>query len=256
MPTTNNTCKGITASGEPCKRIAGKSGFCNIHDPVRIAELQAAQEQAGEAQRLGKEREKVLIQQRKEKLELAQTLVATLETELESSKEAQRQYGLLESVSKGLYVEIEKLTKKTPAAEITELALEQINDVIKDTKALMQDDPYVKKLKEFIPAGDMPQLRDALLVLSQVRQGLGRFSHHYIEIVKRNLEEARIIETALKHVLMDKDDFLVWEAVKEELGYSDNNFPIKWQKEQYNSKYGRAKAFNTAYLDLIEIPNI
>ena len=66
------------------------------------------------------------------------------------------------------------LTKKAPAESVTDLALNQINDVIRDVKELLQDDPYIQQLVEFIPAGDNPELRDALLVIGQIRQGLKR----------------------------------------------------------------------------------
>jgi hypothetical protein len=43
---TDNKCKAITESGEQCSLKAGASGYCHIHDPVKIAERKVAQETA------------------------------------------------------------------------------------------------------------------------------------------------------------------------------------------------------------------
>jgi hypothetical protein len=81
------------------------------------------------------------------------------------------QYHLLKSVSSGLYDELDKLCKKSPAEPITDLALTSVNEVIKETKQLIQNDIYIQRISEFIPAGDNPQLRDAVMVMRQITQG-------------------------------------------------------------------------------------
>src|SRR5437870_3246402 len=76
------------------------------------------------------------------------------------------QYELHGSAIDGLYVEFDKFTKKAPGDPLTELALEIVNDAIRDAKSLLKGDRYVDRVKEFDPAGDMPQNSDVLLVLS------------------------------------------------------------------------------------------
>src|SRR6266446_8540260 len=82
----------------------------------------------------------------------------------------------LESVALGLYEELDKLAKKAPADQVTDLALEQTNDVIREAKELLSDDPYIQRYKEFVAAGDNPEHRDVVMILRQIRQGLSRFT--------------------------------------------------------------------------------
>ncbi len=126
-----------------------------------------------------------------------------------------QQLPLLESVSKGLYEEIDKLCKKAPAEPITDLGLEQVNDVIIATKELAQGDPYIQKLTVFVPAGDNPQQRDVVIVLRQIRQGLERFRNNIDQTNKTlqsRMTEASLLRAAVQlflegHERPDKDDF-------------------------------------------------
>lgn len=81
------------------------------------------------------------------------------------------------SVVDALYEEMDKLNRKGPAMSISELTLERVNRAIRAAKDLLknQKDEFVDELTEFVPAGDMPQYRDVVLVVSQVRAGLRRF---------------------------------------------------------------------------------
>jgi len=60
---------------------------------------------------------------------------------------------------------------------ITRLSLDRINKIIKSIKELTKDeeDDFIEEVSEFVPAGDMPEYRDVVLVLSQLRAGLDRF---------------------------------------------------------------------------------
>ncbi len=128
--------------------------------------------------------------------------IAVLERRLHDSRHNQRdQLILLDSVSHGLYDEIDKLAKKAPAEPVTDLALEQINDVIRGTKQLIEADPYIQRLTEFVPAGDNPQHRDAVIVLRQIRQGLERFGKQLtslIDLLSFRLRDARGIQVAIQ----------------------------------------------------------
>lgn len=80
----------------------------------------------------------------------------------------------LNSVATGLYEEVDKLAKKAPVDEISDLALKRINAVITEAKELLKSDPFVASIDVFVAAGENPQYRDVLLILREVRQGIKR----------------------------------------------------------------------------------
>lgn len=89
------------------------------------------------------------------------------------------QWSLLASELEGLYIEIDKLSKKSPAAKISDLELASVNGLVELVKDLLQGDPFVDKLKQFVPAGENPEYREALLVLRQMIQGMNRKAPKY-----------------------------------------------------------------------------
>lgn len=115
-----------------------------------------------------------------------------------------RQLARLQSVSLGLYEELDKLSKKAPAEKLTELALEQVNEVIRETRELIQEDPYIQRLHEFVPAGDNPENRDAVLVLRQARQGQERYASDLAlesERIDQRISEAKLLQTVTELAL-------------------------------------------------------
>jgi uncharacterized protein (DUF3084 family) len=80
----------------------------------------------------------------------------------------------------GLYEELDKIYRKAPEEQISNLTVENVNNLIKDTKQIIQGDPYVDRIKEFVPAGDNPEYRDVVMVIRQLRQGLDRFERSYL----------------------------------------------------------------------------
>ena len=90
--------------------------------------------------------------------------------------EKKKTYGQLDSVSQGIYDEIDKLSKKSHTGQLTDLALTRVNDTIKAAKELMNDDQYIAKIEQFIAAGDNPSHGDAVVELRQIRQGLSRYN--------------------------------------------------------------------------------
>jgi hypothetical protein len=104
------------------------------------------------------------------------TAIQSLSSKIRALAEKERRVDVLENVSLGLYEELDKLAKKAPADQVTNLVLEQTNDVIREAKELLSEDPFIKRYKEFVAAGDNPEHRDVVVVLRQVRQGLGRFN--------------------------------------------------------------------------------
>jgi hypothetical protein len=187
-------------------------------------------------------------QERQEKYQLVKNAIIEMQRELRDCAEAERRHQLLESVTKGLYLELDKLTKKAPAESVTELALSQINEVINDTKDLMKDDPYIQRLQAFVPAGDMPENRDALLALGQVKQGLERFSDGRRKTIADRMVDAKIVEAALRSVLNDNDGVAVLKDVEHELYNSSfKSLPDKWIRQQ--DKYPHMKEFDLERLD-------
>lgn len=93
--------------------------------------------------------------------------------------EAISNYMLLESVTLALYTELAKLANKAPKETLTRLTLEKVNAAVRDVKALLPDDENIKDIRIFEPAGDNPEYRDAVLVLSLLRAGLDRFHQRH-----------------------------------------------------------------------------
>ncbi|MCH7584565.1 MAG: hypothetical protein IH941_05330 [Acidobacteria bacterium] len=187
------------------------------------------------------------LQRRKTQLAQIREAIEGLKTKLQQRSEASENRGLLQSVSLGMYEEIEKLTKKAPAELVTELVLEQVNDLIGEAKQLMKEDRYVQKLNQFVPAGDLPELRDVLFVLRQVRQGLERFDPKvgYVRIL---LREATIVEGALILYLDGLRSEYLYKELKERFVLSE--LADIWRQKV--GGYG-GKAFNFDHLDSIDI---
>jgi hypothetical protein len=193
-----------------------------------------------------------LKQSRTEKLAQIRSIIAKIEPQLQKAVEQlkyqKRQHKLLDSVSRGLYEEIDKLAKKAPAEPITELVLSEMNQVIRETKELAIDDSYVQRLQEFIPAGDNPQHRDAVVVLRQVRDGLDRFKDQYdsdphVENLRSHLYNAKGLEMALQLYLEGNESVSVANLEDHGTGV-DNTWVI-------NSKDGMefGNDFNFGMLD-------
>ena len=86
----------------------------------------------------------------------------------------------LTSFTQGLYDEMDKLQKKAPSAGLSDLATKRVNRAIRDAKELMgEHDSYVTELSEFVPAGDNPEVRDAVLVLREILQALERLDDRF-----------------------------------------------------------------------------
>jgi hypothetical protein len=86
----------------------------------------------------------------------------------------------LDSFVQGLYAEMDKLAKKSPREPISDLAMTRVNRAIRDAKALMKGyDEFSDDLAEFVPAGDNPEVRDAVLVLGEISAGLERLRVRY-----------------------------------------------------------------------------
>ena len=82
----------------------------------------------------------------------------------------------LTSFVTGLYEEMDKLSKKAPSAPVSDLALGRVNRAIREALALLAaHDPYIAELREFVPAGENPEVRDSVLVLQEIKAGMVRY---------------------------------------------------------------------------------
>ena len=177
-----------------------------------------------------------LKQTRTEQLAQIRGIIAVMEPRLQKAIGSQRsQLNLIESVSLGLYDEIDKLAKKAPAEPVTDLVLTKMNEVIKETKELVADDLYVQRLQEFVPAGDNPQHRDAVVVLRQVRQGLERFHKQFDSLtskLKPTLKDAKGIERAVKLYLNGSESIS-----EEELKSYEMEVSASWLTDNYPKRF-------------------
>jgi hypothetical protein len=88
-------------------------------------------------------------------------------------------YAIRSSVN-SLYEEMDKLEKKAPSSPLSELATNRVNRAIRQAKGLMAEfDPYMAELDEFVPAGENPEVRDAVLILGEIKAGLNRLGSVY-----------------------------------------------------------------------------
>lgn len=152
---------------------------------------------ASEAQKQKLQAELELREQKKQE---ALSCVQNLREFRSKTREERDKLLQMENVALGLYDEIDKLTKKAPAEPVTDLALEALNDIIGETKAIASADAYVDRIKIFVAAGDNPQLRDAIIVLRQLRDGLKRYRELSDNLLKRAdalLPSARFLALAL-----------------------------------------------------------
>jgi hypothetical protein len=197
----------------------------------------------GEPTKKGKDPVKV---RRQEQLDAVNQALEMLETQRTQLVKTRMRAEMLDSVSLGLYEELDKLTRKAPAEEVTSLLLEQANEVIREAREIGADDVYIQRLREFVPAGDMPQQRDVLLVIRQVRQGLSRLAVSLkgrADRLASLTEEAQVVSFALGYYL----EFL---RIPDRDAAKANSFlsPGSWFKSTYNDKH-----FDFAKLDQTDI---
>jgi len=102
-----------------------------------------------------------------------------------------------------------------------------------------------KGKNEFVPAGDNPEHRDALLVLRQIRQGLDRFAgtlESNTNQAKELLNDARGIRVALLFFLQGTE-----EVSRSNIKHNGEDVSEKWLDSSDWS-------FSFTKLDRIEIP--
>lgn len=181
-----------------------------------------------------------------------ENIIFILKSRREELVKDKKQLALLQSVSEGLYEEIDKLSKKAPAESLTDLAYSQVNDVIRESKLLIPEDPFIQRLNEFVAAGDYPEHRDAVIVLRQIRQGLERFETKVKPLsdqISKMLHEAAAIQEALQYFISQREQISIQEMT--ERGYVSHQY----QSWIITNPYGVGNSFNYLRLEKIDLAN-
>ena len=203
------------------------------------------EEESDEETQERERQEQMLIDRRTQQLEQIRGVIPLLDDYATNLKTQHQKMVLLESVSAGLYDETDKLAKKAAVDEITDLALSQVNDLIREAKEFLVKDPYVQKYNEFVAAGNNPQYRDVVMVLRQIRQGLDRFQTTNAVEIKRAatlLSDAKGIRVALALFLKGED-----HVSKQQITYNGEDVSSKWLNSSLND-------FSFLALDRVNIP--
>jgi phage terminase Nu1 subunit (DNA packaging protein) len=95
--------------------------------------------------------------------------------------ESKQRHDQLESVANGLYEELDKLARKWPSMPVTQRQLDKVNRLLAAVRELLADegDEFADGLEDFVPAGDLPETRDVVLVLREAKDALARFKREY-----------------------------------------------------------------------------
>jgi hypothetical protein len=190
----------------------------------------------------------LIIEKRNEQIKQLDQAIVELTKKLDDLRGKQKQLDLLQSVSFGLYDEMDKLAKKAGADQVTDLALEQVNDFIRDAKALLSEDPYAQKQKEFVAAGDNPQHRDVVVVMRQLRQGLERFTENLKSVQERYkllLADAKGLHIAVEIFLEGTED-----VSKDNFEYNEVTVSERWMEGD-----DFAETFSFDRLDRTNVPD-
>ena len=164
--------------------------------------------QAAEAKKAREQREMQALRERRS-LQLidVQNAAKAIAGNLRKAWSTAKDCDALLSHSEGFYEEIDKLAKGKALMEVTPLVVEQANCIIRDAKNLVENDVYLDRIKEFVPAGDNPVYPDVLVTIRSVRDSLSRGRRELearANAVKESLRKAETVIGALRYVL-DED---------------------------------------------------
>ncbi len=174
----------------------------------------------------GKQLKKLL----EEKFEQVLQTIEYLEKTNDELVKTVKMFNILDSVSEGLYEELDKLSKKSPIEPVTNLIVEEVNEVIIGVKNIIKDDPFIDRIKQFVAAGDNPETRDVLIILKNVRQGVIRYKPNLASLktnITEKIHEARLLWDCLSSFLQDDEELTIDEADygKEFSYWFNNQFP-------------------------------
>ena len=149
--------------------------------------LTSEQLQAARHKKVKEEAKQRMAEERKQREEEAarEAELAPLRERLAKIRALAGKKEQLKSVLKGYYDEMDKLSKKAPADQVTELALRRTNDLIRQCKELLQGDSFIDSIDLFVAAGERPEHRDVLLVLRDLMQGIERYEKEARDLSER-----------------------------------------------------------------------
>lgn len=181
-----------------------------------------AKKETAETKRASEQRElRKLREKRGQQLLDAQKAADSLKEELRITRAVRKQCDALSNHSKGFYEEINKLTKGKHLIPVTDLSVQQANDIIRDAKKIVSKDVHLDRVKEFVPAGDNPVYPDVLVTIRAVRDSLDRCNKELgnkAEALQLLMGKAQTVIGALEYFLDDAN-----EGGEDE----DKNFPSK-----------------------------
>jgi len=139
-------------------------------------QMRARQERERQAADEQLERDKQALEERQGELERREQGVAEQSAEV---AQLRAHLARVESATQALYTEIDKLAKKSPRDPVTQLMVNSTNRAIEGLKTLLGDrkDEFSEQIVPLIPAGDLPETRDVLVILGQMRAALTRFKN-------------------------------------------------------------------------------
>jgi hypothetical protein len=147
--------------------------------------------------------------ERAAQLDQANKTFAELQAELKALRKKAKACSGLSNHLMGFYDEISRLAKGRTLVEATSLVVEQANDIIRDAKQIVENDVYLDRIKEFVPAGNNPVYPDVLVVSRAVRQSLHRCGIALKRREERALDtlaRARTVVGALECFLSDEEN--------------------------------------------------
>jgi hypothetical protein len=150
----------------------------------------------------------------------------------------------------GFYDEISRLAKGRTLVEATSLVVEQANDIIRDAKQIVENDVYLDRIKEFVPAGNNPVYPDVLVVSRAVRQSLHRCGialKRQEEHALITLTRAKTVVGALECFLSDEEngEFGLKDDVRRYVSGETDGSCFEW----YDAGNGRVLCFDFESLD-------
>ena len=164
---------------------------------------------------------------RRSQLDTVQTAIDRLSAWLQTAKKKEDDCAFLESHVSGFYIEIDKLTKGKTLLPATDLMVESINRIIQDAKALMDEDLYIGRLKEFVPAGDNPTYPDVLMVTRTIMSAADRARPRFTSAVKKAAAkslDARTFKCALELFLQEPSEVVTKDEVETNVGKVGQSF--------------------------------
>jgi hypothetical protein len=163
-----------------------------------------------EKKKAREERERQELQEkRNQQLLDAQGVLEKFREKLRDTKGTIRACRDLSSHTDGFYEEINKLTKGKLLIGVTDLAVAQANEIIRDAKKIVKNDVHLDRIKEFVPAGDNPVYPDVLLTVRSVRDSLERADKNLddrLKFLRGRIQRIHTLIGALQYVLDEETE--------------------------------------------------